>query len=214
MINGINVNKSYLNDAGYNVVKNKINKYIVLHYTGCEKDTAEATARYFKNLKAHNFFLNGKYRYASANYVVDAKSIFKCVERKHAAWHCGDDKNKWTKGGKLYKVCTNYNSIGIEICNSLNKFDNKALENAIELTRHLMKKYNIPIDNVVRHYDVSGKCCPWIATDENENYKNNWKHIKAACKLGSNYKIKVEKDTIYKQLKSGSKWVKIGTLMY
>ncbi len=31
---------------------------------------------------------------------------------------------------------------------------------AIELINVLMAKYNIPIGNVIRHYDVTGKMCP------------------------------------------------------
>ena len=36
----------------------------------------------------------------------------------------------------------------------------KVVNNTIELTKELMKKYNIPIENVLRHYDVTGKNCP------------------------------------------------------
>ena len=41
-------------------------------------------------------------------------------------------------------------------------------KNAIALTKYLMKKYNIPAYNVVRHYDVTHKSCPkpWV---ENPN---------------------------------------------
>ena len=31
---------------------------------------------------------------------------------------------------------------------------------AIVLVRRLMEKYNIPLENVIRHYDVTGKLCP------------------------------------------------------
>lgn len=202
------IDKSYLDDAGH-YIRHDCNKFIALHYTGCNGDTAEATAKYFKKI-----YKDGT-RSASAHFIVDAKSCFQSVSLKFSAWHCGDAKNKWTKGGSLYGICTNYNSIGIEICNSLNKFDNKALENAIALTKDLMKKYNIPIKNVVRHYDVSGKLCPQRATDENEKYKNNWKYIKAAINTGDKYYIKIENDIIYKRLrKAGSKWVTIGKLSY
>jgi N-acetylmuramoyl-L-alanine amidase len=39
-------------------------------------------------------------------------------------------------------------------------FDDITVENAIALAKELMAKYNIPIDNVIRHYDVTGKQCP------------------------------------------------------
>ena len=77
-----------------------------------------------------------------------------------------------------------------------------------------MNIYNIPIANVVRHYDVSGKLCPQRATDENETYKNNWKYIKSACKLDASYLVKIENDTIYKKKKTAKNWVTIGILKY
>ena len=39
-------------------------------------------------------------------------------------------------------------------------FEGATVQSAIELTRYLMKKYNIPADHVIRHYDVTGKICP------------------------------------------------------
>ena len=39
-------------------------------------------------------------------------------------------------------------------------FEETTVQSAIELTRYLMKKYNIPADHVIRHYDVTGKICP------------------------------------------------------
>ena len=36
----------------------------------------------------------------------------------------------------------------------------KALDNAVKLAKILMRKYNIPVERVIRHYDVTGKMCP------------------------------------------------------
>ena len=38
--------------------------------------------------------------------------------------------------------------------------DAKTIENVLELTYTLMNKYNIPKENVLRHYDVTNKVCP------------------------------------------------------
>lgn len=54
----------------------------------------------------------------------------------------------------------NSHSIGIEICINRDGNYRKAVENAIELTKYLMKKYNIPASRVVRHRDWDGKYCP------------------------------------------------------
>ena len=37
---------------------------------------------------------------------------------------------------------------------------NKTQNTAIELIKVLMAKYSVPIGNVIRHYDVTGKMCP------------------------------------------------------
>ena len=71
------------------------------------------------------------------------------------AWHCGAKTYK-------HKYCRNANSLGIEIC--MNDKDGNirlnSIVNAIKLTKMLMEKYNISIDNIIRHYDVTGKDCP------------------------------------------------------
>ena len=41
-------------------------------------------------------------------------------------------------------------------------FTDATLNNAIKLAKILMRKYNIPIERVVRHYDISGKVCPGV----------------------------------------------------
>ena len=36
----------------------------------------------------------------------------------------------------------------------------EVVNKTIELTKELMAKYNIPVENVIRHYDVTHKICP------------------------------------------------------
>jgi N-acetyl-anhydromuramyl-L-alanine amidase AmpD len=51
----------------------------------------------------------------------------------------------------------------VESANSAdNYFTDAAIQNALNLAAYLMEKHNIPIENVVRHYDISGKFCPGI----------------------------------------------------
>ena len=68
--------------------------------------------------------------------------------------------------------CRNDNSIGVELCCKKKDmtsrraedkdwyFESKTIENAAELIKYLMSVYDIPIENVVRHYDVTHKICP------------------------------------------------------
>lgn len=129
-------------------------EYLVFHYTANDGDTAENNANYFKSIN----------RNASAHYFVDEQSIVQVVKDADTAWHCGDNQ-KYTNGGATLKgIVKNVNSIGIEMCSDKVNGEFTITEatqaNAIELGRMLMSKYHIPIENVVRHYDVTGKLCP------------------------------------------------------
>lgn len=126
---------------------NKRNMWIVIHYVGAVS-SAKANAQYFYGIN----------RQASANYFVDEKEIWQVVEDKDAAWHVGG-------AIKYYNSCRNNNSIGIELCckkddNGNWYFESDTIQNAIELTKMLMRKYNIPLIRVCRHYDVTHKICP------------------------------------------------------
>lgn len=122
-------------------------KYIVVHYVGA-LGGAEANCRYFQTVN----------RNASAHYFVGHDGeVWQCVEDADVAWHCGGSSYK-------HKECRNANSIGIELCCRKRGdqwyFEDKTVSSAVELTKMLMEKYNIPASNVIRHYDVTGKVCP------------------------------------------------------
>ena len=132
-------------------------KYIVIHYTANDGDSDEGNGNYFANNIVK----------ASAHYFVDGDSITQSVPDDYVAWAVGGSKysncNK-TGGGKLYGQCTNTNSISIELCDEVRNgkidFSPATIENAVELTKLLMKKYNVDINHVIRHFDVNGKPCP------------------------------------------------------
>ena len=127
-------------------------KYLVYHYTGNDGDSDESNGRHF-----HNHIVK-----ASAHYFVDDDSVTQSVPDNYIAYSVGGKCQ--SNHHPLYKVCTNSNSISIEMCDCLKngevEITEKTLENSIELGKMLMKKYNIPIKNVIRHYDVNGKACP------------------------------------------------------
>lgn len=151
-------------------------KYIVIHYVGAV-GSAKANCEYFA---AAN-------RGASAHYFVDHNGdIYQSVEDANQAWHCGCTPTN----GLTYKhpECRNKNSIAIELCcrttgssssvDSSWYFEDATVLSAIELTKELMAKYNIPADHVIRHYDVNGKVCP--APYVYNKGKHTWDEFKAA----------------------------------
>jgi len=115
---------------------------------------------------------------SSAHYFVDETSIWQSVEDSNRAWHCGGGLQG--KGGHTYHgICTNSNSIGVEMCVKKNAggewyFEPETVNNTVDLVKHLMKIHNIPLDRVIRHYDVTGKICPAPYIDETE-----WQAFKA-----------------------------------
>ena len=128
-------------------------KYIVIHYTGNKNDRAVSNCRYFQSSN----------RQASAHYFVDENEIYQSVEDNVVAWSVGGNKYPSfpnADGGKFYGKCTNNNSISIEMCNSVDFVPQKTRDNVRELVLHLMKKYNVPKENIITHYQIVGKLCP------------------------------------------------------
>lgn len=137
---------------------NKI-KYIVIHYVGA-----------VSSAKNNCIYFSGGNRNASAHYFVDSE-IWQCIPDSKAAWHCGGGyqdtgtaMNGGNRGAQYHGICTNSNSIGIELC--CYKKNGKvvptptAIKTAAPLVQYLMKKYDIPASRVIRHFDVTGKICP------------------------------------------------------
>ena len=130
-------------------------RYIVIHYTGSE-GTARDNINYF----------NAGNRGASAHYFIGQNGEIReyCDPAKYYAWHCGGSLEG--SHHPYYGKCTNRNSIGIEICTHNSggtwTFTAAAVTAAVELTRYLMQKYNVPADRVVRHWDVTSKFCPRV----------------------------------------------------
>lgn len=136
--------------SNYNWSSGNDPKYIVIHDTGNFKDKARDNANYF----------NTGDRQALAHYFIDESETWQVVEDYNASWHCGDGRGQYG--------ISNYNSIGIEMCNSGGFIAEATINNTLELVRDLMTKYNISADRVVRHYDASRKICP------NNMSANNW----------------------------------------
>lgn len=154
---------NFANRLNYGVYRStsKI-KYIVLHYTAVDGDSAKNEGSAFRT----------HVTMTSAHRFVDDSTVLISVPDTYVAWSVGGKKyNDCSKtgGGKLYGKVTNTNSISIEMCDTIRngKHDvsEKTLENTVELVRELMKQYNIPIENVVRHFDVNGKHCPAYMMD-------------------------------------------------
>lgn len=166
-------------------------KYIVLHFTSGKSDTAKNNADYFAT---------GNTRAAGAHYFIDeGDTVWKSVPVSRVAWAVGGFYTQANGAGKYYKICTNANSLSIEMAGVADGVPVKTYKNAVELTKFLMKKYNVPASHVIRHWQVNGKQCPepWCGAN-NKQWAKFKKDIsgstvvkpKASSKFKS-YKVKV-----------------------
>ena len=135
--------------------------YIVLHYVGAVS-TARNNGAYYGNTPNLG---------ASAHFFVDEKEIVASVPLTMSAGHCGVDYSNgqapYWNGKGTYS--TNRRSIGIEMCCKKDSKGNWYIEpetvtRTVALVKWLMQEFNIPIGNVIRHYDVCWKTCPepWV----------------------------------------------------
>jgi len=130
---------------------------IVLHYVGAVS-TAKDNAVYLNRDPNLGW---------SAHFFVDEHEIWQSVSLDRAAGHCGVDYS----GGKapFQAPYVNKKSIGIEMCCKKDSKGNWFIEpetvtRTVALVKWLMQEFNIPIDRVIRHYDVCWKTCPepWV----------------------------------------------------
>lgn len=153
---------------------------IVIHDTG--------NTDFGANAHKHQKYLQGADRLGSAHYYVDDEYIVQPIGDSKVAWSVGDT---WAIKNRTRSDLTNYNTISIEMCINSDSDYKKMYVNTVELVKNLMVKYDIKIDNVVRHFDVSGKVCP------NHMKLDNWLkwwQFKEDIKKPMKYFIDIDKD--------------------
>lgn len=141
------------NTDNYRAGRTQPVRYIVMHYTANNGDTARNNCDYYHRVGGLQ---------ASAHYFVDEYGAMQSVREGDTAWHCGA-RAYW------HPECRNGNSIGIEMC-SRRRADGsyyikpETVANAAALAKDIMQRYGIDTDHVLRHYDVTGKRCPmpWV----------------------------------------------------
>ena len=141
------------NTANYRAGRTQPVRYIVMHYTANNGDTAKNNCDYYHRVGGLQ---------ASAHYFVDEHGVMQSVREGDTAWHCGA-RAYW------HPECRNGNSIGIEMCSRKRAdgsyyIEPETVANAAALAREIMQRYGIDTDHVLRHYDVTGKRCPmpWV----------------------------------------------------
>lgn len=135
----------------------KVNS-IVVHYTGNPGSTAIGNRNYFENLKTK------KTTSASSHYVVGLEGeVIQCIPLNEVAYASNN---------------RNADTISIETCHpdEEGKFNPQTYDSLIALVALLCSQYNLNRDDIIRHYDVTGKKCPLYYVehpDEWESFKDD-----------------------------------------
>lgn len=123
---------------------------IVIHYTANPGTTAIQNRSYFENLaETHE-------TKASSHFVIGLEGeIVQCIPCNEIAYASND---------------RNFDTISIECCieDETGKFNGNTYNSLIKLTTWLMGRYDLSSEDVIRHYDVTGKNCPKYYVEHEE----------------------------------------------
>jgi N-acetylmuramoyl-L-alanine amidase CwlA len=118
---------------------------VVVHYTANPGTDALANRNYFESRK--DCPDEGKYK-VSSHYIIGLDgTIIQCIPEDEIAYASNN---------------RNSDTISIECCHpdSSGKFTDETYQSLIHLTAYLCAKYTLPVDSIIRHYDVTQKLCP------------------------------------------------------
>ena len=115
---------------------------IVVHYTANPGTTAQQNRDYFEGLAQ-----SGE-THASSHFVIGISGeIIQCIPCNEIAYASND---------------RNSDTVSIECCipDDTGKFTDATYGSLVHLVTWLMGRYDLTTDDVIRHYDVTGKACP------------------------------------------------------
>lgn len=129
---------------------------IVIHYTANPGSNAQNNRDYFENLKTRHTTK------ASSHFIIGINGeIIQCIPLNEIAYASNN---------------RNSDTISIECCHpdSSGRFSNATYQTLQQLVKSLMTTYSLDKNDVIRHYDVTGKECPkYFVT-----YPQKWEEFK------------------------------------
>lgn len=126
-------------------IKRDLIRGIVIHYTANPDTDARANRNYFESRKNMEDEKGNK---VSSHYIIGLSGdIIRCVP---------DDEISYASNQR------NKDTIAIECCHPdrTGKFSTETYQSLIHLVSYLADQYEISMDEIIRHYDVTGKNCP------------------------------------------------------
>lgn len=137
---------------------------VVIHYVGNPGTTAQENRDYFNNLASTHTTS------ASAHFVVGLDGeIIQCVPLTEIAY-CSSGRN--------------VDTVSIEVCHpdASGKFSDVTMKSVVKLTAWLCEEFGLTTDDVIRHYDVTGKLCPLYYVEHQDAWKDLLGQVDAQMK--------------------------------
>lgn len=150
----LDIDEQYLTVNEYSrpgIALNKV-KYIVIHYTANPGSSAQNNRDYFEGLK------DSGQTYASSHFVIGLNGeIIQCIPLNEWCYASNDLNNQ---------------SISIEMCHpdESGAFNDSTYNSCVFLVAQLCNYYHLTAEDVIRHYDITGKICPKYFVD----YPDRW----------------------------------------
>ena len=138
---------------------------IVIHYVGNPGTTAAQNHSFFTNLAQ-----TGE-TYASSHFLVGLDGeVLQNVPLNEVAY-CSNQRNDDT--------------ISIECCHpdETGKFYDSTYQTLVNLCAYLCVEFDLKPDDIIRHYDVTGKICPKYFVDHPEEWETFHKDVKNAIRI-------------------------------
>jgi len=138
---------------------------IVIHYVGNANTTAEGNNSYFAGLADQS---GTDTISVSSHFVIGMDgTVIQNVPITEIAY-CSNERNEDT--------------ISIETCHpdDTGEFTAETYESLVKLTSWLVKELNLEPDDVIRHYDVTGKACPKYFVDNEDAWLKFKEDVAAA----------------------------------
>lgn len=131
-------------------------KGIVIHYTANPGASAIANRNYFEGLATSGA------THASSHFIIGLEGeIVQCIPCQEISYASND---------------RNDDTISIECCieDETGAFNEQTYASMVELTAWLVGRYNLSADDIIRHYDITGKICPKYFVD----HEDAWEQFK------------------------------------
>lgn len=127
-------------------------KGIVIHYTANPGTTAQQNRDYFEGLKKSG------HTKVSSHFVIGLDGeIIQCIPSKEMSYASNE---------------RNIDTLSIECCHpdQEGKFTGSTYSSLVELSAWLLVRFDLTVNDLLRHYDITGKACPLYFVEHEDEW--------------------------------------------